>query len=202
MQFNMVKVLLYSMAIGGCASPRVIFKAKDEEGRKSQLFLTTIEDSNTIEKELGKPPVTLDSQELNNKSIKVVFDDGSEKLLYFTPTISDETTILFSKVNKDTKSSLVANGNSSDKFDAESRNQIHRLLLKAYQALSEGNAQVATDLAKQVAQIDSQIAAPHILIGLSHLRTGNKTLAKSAFEKAKALDPLDSEIANLIELSQ
>jgi len=78
-------------------------------------------------------------------------------------------------------------------------NVIPRLLLQAYQALIEQDYARTRAVSEQIIGLSPQIAAPHILIGLSHLQEGDKKLARASFAKAKTLDPGDNSIDTLIK---
>lgn len=81
-------------------------------------------------------------------------------------------------------------------------NLVPRLLLQSYQALTDKDYALARSLAEQASTLSAQIAAPQILIGLSWLQEGNKPNAKTAFSKAKGLDPSDKNLDQLISISE
>ena len=82
------------------------------------------------------------------------------------------------------------------------RNRTVRLLLKAYQALTIKDYEVVRELCKQAGDLDPTLAGPHILTGLSHMQQGHKNQARIAFNKARALDPDDQEIAQLLRMTR
>jgi len=77
-----------------------------------------------------------------------------------------------------------------------------RLIMKAYQALSAKDLRMAKDLAAKAAELDPALAAPFIITGLSFYQEGRRDLARGAFNKARALDPEDVEISELLRLVQ
>ena len=84
--------------------------------------------------------------------------------------------------------------------DKDNRNM--RLLMAAYSKLHSGQYEKSRELAGKLITIEPEISAPHIIIGLSYLKSGNKQKASASFSQAKTLDPSDNEIDRLIEISQ
>lgn len=76
------------------------------------------------------------------------------------------------------------------------------MAMRAYEALSKGNSPLAIDLSNKLKEMNSNIAAPHIIEGLAQLKLGNKKEASSSFEKARSLDPSDADVTKLIEISK
>ncbi len=75
-----------------------------------------------------------------------------------------------------------------------------RLILKAYQALSSRDYALARDMADKATKIDPTLAGPHIIMGLTYFRQGDRKNANLAFNKARALDPEDQEIVQLLNM--
>ncbi len=82
------------------------------------------------------------------------------------------------------------------------RNRPMRLLLKAYQALTSKDYNLARELCLKAAQIDPTLAGPLIIQGLTYFQEGKRTEARVAFNKARALDPEDQEIVELLRMVQ
>jgi len=84
----------------------------------------------------------------------------------------------------------------------QNRNRPTRLVLKAYQALSAKEFNLARELATKASEVDPSIAAPFIIVGLAYLQEGRREQARVAFNKARALDPEDQDLLELLRLAQ
>ena len=82
------------------------------------------------------------------------------------------------------------------------RNRPLRLLLKAYQALTTKEFTLTRELCTKASEVDPTLAAPFIITGLSWYQEGKRDQARVAFNKARALDPEDQEIGQLLRMVQ
>ena len=57
--------------------------------------------------------------------------------------------------------------------------------MRAYEALSKGDTALAIDLSSKLESMNQNIAAPHIITGLSYLRLNDKEKARLSFLKGK-----------------
>ena len=89
-----------------------------------------------------------------------------------------------------------------DTSQRENRNPPVRLVLKAYQALASNDPKSARELASRAAQLDAQLAAPHIILGLLYLNEKKLEDARVSFTKARNLDPDDKDIDVLLKSAQ
>jgi hypothetical protein len=81
-------------------------------------------------------------------------------------------------------------------------NKALRVLLKAYQALSQKDTATARLLAKQVSDMAPGLAAPHIVAGIAALQAGDRAEAAASFARAQSIDPEDRELDALIRSAQ
>ena len=112
---------------------------------------------------------------------------------------SDQVVIKVELEKKDTADLKKNEIDENSIVKATNRNSYGRALMKAYQALAEKQYDLAISLANKAIEIDKEVAAPHIIIGLAHLSEGNSQQAKTSFGQAQFLDPEDPSIDELLE---
>lgn len=147
---------------------------------------------------IGKTPLEFDQDKISNKVVKI---EGEGKL----PQYWVFTNLNGSKIDLQTTLEDAPEGegeNKEDKKEAEFLNRNLRLLLNAYESLVSNDYEAAKKIAKSLQDNIPTIAAPHIIVGLANLREGNRAAAHSAFKVAKSLDPSDTAIEKLIEISK
>lgn len=81
-------------------------------------------------------------------------------------------------------------------------NRVMRMLLRAYQALSDKQSKIALELADQAITFEPTLAGPYIVKGLAQLQQGDKSAAKGSFTRARALDPEDRDLDTLLKASE
>lgn len=91
---------------------------------------------------------------------------------------------------------------SACQVQEKNNNRPVRLIMKAYQALSAKDLRLAKELAQKAADVDATLAAPLIITGLAFYQEGRRDQARVAFNKARSLDPEDSEIGELLRMVQ
>ena len=84
------------------------------------------------------------------------------------------------------------------KANAGALNQVVRLTLTAYRELGRAKFEEAKQLAQKASELAPEAAAPYAIVGIALAKTGDVAGARSAFLKAKALDPDDKNISDLM----
>ena len=133
-------------------------------------------------------PTTLFADRLRGKAVRISAQ-GKAPSYWFTPNETGHRVEIRVK-------QLSVCGNSNE----ANRNRPVRLVLKAYQALSANDYALARDLAKKASEIDATLAGPYIITGLSFYNEGKKQDARLSFNKARALDPEDQDINQLLRM--
>ena len=217
-QRSQLTALLLSAAISltllaGCASPQVTFATNE----KATITLISIDKPTDTGEVIGDSPQTLDVDRLEGKMVKIGGAGIIPQYWVMRGLDGDKTkiTLKLDKVPKppDDKKDPKDNGppnnkkqpgggddDDTKKSKVVSDNLKYRLLMKAYTALSGHQFDMARGFADQLAKLDTRAAAPHVVDGIAFMQEGNKGAAKSALEKARALDPEDLEITKLIDM--
>ncbi len=168
---------------------------------------------------VGQAPVTVTVDTINQGYIKVWGENMETQNWIITDLLGENTqaNIKLKKIEsgeknddkdktdeekdkEDEKKNQDAKKQGEDRSIEQNKN--FRLILNAYQALAQSRWQEARDLSSQLSKAMPNIAAPHIITGLSFLSEGNRAAASSAFNIAKTLDPTDADLEKLIRLSQ
>ncbi len=134
-------------------------------------------------------PFTVDSGKLTNRAVKIAAV-GKSPLYFFPPDDSGRRVQV-----------RVRQIPSCSQVEAN-KNRPVRLLLKAYQALTSKDFNLARELSAKASSLDPTLAGSHIITGLAFFQEGRKQDARVAFNKAQALDPEDQEIQQLLRLVQ
>lgn len=170
----------------GCAGTKPITFMSQEPG--SELSLVPFDNLESIGTKL-KNPAVVQQRDMSRQAVRIS-STGKSPVYWFAP--ADNAKRLDIKVKQ-----LPACGTAET-----NRNRPLRLLLKSYQSLSARDYVLTRELAIKAAEMDPTLAAPHILTGLSFYQQGKKEEARVAFNKARALDPEDQEISELLRLVQ
>ena len=180
-------ILLMTLCIlSGCAGRRAITFLSQEPG--SVVTLVPMDNPESQGKQLTNP-VTLNTASMAGKAVRISAQ-GRAPHYWFAPGDSGR------RIEIKVKTLPACNQQIGDK------NRPVRLLLKAYQALSTNDPNLARELARKAAEVDPTLAGPYIIIGLAATNQGAKEEARVAFNKARALDPDDADIGELLRLAQ
>jgi hypothetical protein len=181
-------LMLGLCAVPSCAGKRTIRFSSTEKGTAN---LVSLEDPNGPGENLGEFPVGMDAEKLEGKAVRLE-SVGKGPQYWFTSF--DKSTELSIKVKFLTP--------PSTKSIEGNRNLPFRILMKAYQALSSNNFQLARELSTKLSEIEPTLSAPHIVIGIAFLQEGKTNEARAALMTARALDPEDAEVALLLKRVQ
>lgn len=138
----------------------------------------------------GNVPVEFPREEVESKVLRV---SGKGKLPLHVYMFEPKGEIIVTKIQLDD----VPTKSSSD----DEENLIFRLLIRSYQELTKKNWNESIALAEQMSKLRPKLAAPHILIGMALLKNGRADEARNSLVKARALDPSDPIINEMIESS-
>lgn len=135
-------------------------------------------------------PQDIVQSELASRFVRIDVPSESPRYFYFMPSDA-----------KDAEIKILKGNGTNDGFtpQTEVSNQTMRLFMSAYQALAQRRWQVARELAGKLVEMQPQLAAPHIVQGIALTQEGQKQEAQAAFTKAKALDPEDAAIDQLLQ---
>jgi tetratricopeptide (TPR) repeat protein len=149
---------------------------------------------------LGQTPLTIDVEKLKGKVLRIS-QTGKLPAYWAVSEAAGDKTEATIKLAEDPSAAGATAGASGTRLDAKaSTNRVLRLLLKSYQALSGKRFEAARELAGQAAAIDPELAAPQVILGLSLFKEGKAAEAKIALAKARALDPGDKDIDELMKI--
>jgi tetratricopeptide (TPR) repeat protein len=178
-----------------CAHKSVTFKtAKD----KATVIAVPFDKVGTEGPVLGETPLTVSLDAIQGKVLRME-QPGRAPLHWVILNAAGDTNEValdFSQVQKegnecqDTRETGVAKAQA---------NRVVRMLLRAYQALSENQSKIALELADQAITYEPTLAGPYIVKGLAQLQQGDKKEARGSFTRALALDPEDRDLATLLK---
>ncbi len=183
------KIALWSIVLllfGACAGRRTVTFLVQEPG--SQVALVPLESPDSEGTKL-RNPATVEMAAMRNKAVRVSAQGKASQYWFSAPSNGPRLQVKVKRLG-------------SCEGQEGNRNRPARLLLKAYQALYSKDYSLARDLATRAGLIDSTLAAPHIIVGLTYLKENDRQKALAAFNQAQALDPEDSEIGSLIRTAQ
>lgn len=179
--------------IYGCAKNQARFESSDP----AVVSLVSWNSLNSNGKVLGQTPVTVELGEIpSDQVIKISAPDRAPQFWVFTETYGDQLDVKLALAPIPEKTKLLESQITVD------QNESHRLLMKAYQALTAGNNDLAMRLSDQLSKLSPKLAAPFIVKGLAHLNLNQRGQAKTAFDQAKTLDPKDVDIDQLLKAVQ
>ena len=145
-------------------------------------------------KALGTTPVTIALDTVQNEIIKIEGEGKLPQYIFITDLVGEETT-----ANIDLLNDGQVAADDQDK-EVATANLTHRLLLQAYQALTKDDYTTAKKLATKITEIQPRIAAPLIIQGIAFMQEGNMREARASLQEAKALDPEDNDIDQLLKI--
>jgi hypothetical protein len=169
-----------------------------------QLVLTTVEPAQAslvdprspdqVEKDLGKTPVELSSDEFRGKLVKL--SQPGKLPQYVVPLLMDAPR---SEVQIKLRTIREVPDIRADLTKGVDTNLTHRLLMESMEAMLVGNDITgALQKAEQLVNLDGSIASAFVMIGLCRLQLGETDAARQAFERANQLDPSDARPAALL----
>ena len=171
------------IALFGCATKTVTFSSSE----KASVSLVAASNPDGQGQVLGDTPQTIAADKLTNKVLKI---SG--------PEVHPQFWILSELPNGDTRVQLKLERKAAEQAKTNV-NLKYRILMKAYKALADQNWPLAKDLAGELAKLEPEVAAPHIINGIALLRSGSMSDARNALEKARGFDPDDAEISILLK---
>lgn len=180
-----MKRIFYLIAIilSGCATKTVTFSTNE----KASLSLVTPNNTDGQGERIGDTPQTFPIERLEGKVLKIS-GPGLLPQFWVLSKLPDGDTKINLKLERRPDEALKKNPNLS-----------YRLLMKAYKALADKNYKLASELAIQLARIERDIAAPHVIHALALIQQGQKRDAQIALEAARSFDPDDAEITKLLQ---
>jgi hypothetical protein len=155
----------------------------------SKVTLVSLDNLGSAGKPVGNP-AHLDLKQVNGSAVRVDAEGKAPVYLVFQPPAKNKVSLTLKELPVCSAANEV------------NRNKPVRLVMKAYQALSEEDWNLARQLATKASELDATLAAPHIIQGLALFRSGNRAGARGAFNTAKALDPDDIDILELLRMVQ
>lgn len=145
---------------------------------------------------IGELPSTIELPKLEGKVVKIASEGFVPQYWIAKDFVASNTKVNISLVPLPEDKEKNAGGK------AVNTNLAFRLLLKGYGAISKGNLALGRELAAKLEELEPTLAAPHILSGIAFFSEGKKQEARTAFEKAVALDPEDTEIKKMIDATK
>lgn len=191
MRMNAFWIFIFFILVG-CASGSITLVSNE----KAKVSVLEFEDSAGDGELIGETPLSVDVAKLENKLVKVWGDEFLPQYWIYSPIEDQKTEISLNLTRVETPEE------PSPSEVIQNLNRYFRMLIRSYKALSSKEWQLSRDLSKQLIREVPEVAAPHVITGLSFLSEGNLSQAKSSFLKAKNLDPSDKDIEELIELAQ
>lgn len=179
--------VLAGLAIGACSSapPKVTFTS-EEPGTAKLLTLANLQAPG---QELGNLPVSVPRDKLTGRAVQLAAKGRSPQ--YWIVNADPDSRLQF-------KVKFLPPLPTSDGGGAN-HNRPFRVLMKAYQSLSSNDWKMAREYAAKLVELDPALAAPYIIVGIAALEQGKADEARTALNKARVLDPEDSEIAELLK---
>jgi tetratricopeptide (TPR) repeat protein len=191
---NKKKILMISaiLTLGyGCASKTLTLISNE----KANVSLVDYDDQAGEGDLIGETPVAIEVGKLKRQYIRVWGEEIHPQFWVVRPLEDAKTEITLRLDRKDDA------GADDATVRLQEMNRSFRMLMRAYKALTAKDLETAREISKQINQLQPDIAAPHIITGLSFLAEGNKSKARASFLKAKNLDPEDRDLEELLRLS-
>lgn len=182
----------------GCTTQEITFNSM-EQGLEVNVVLAKLSDPNGVGETLGKAPVTVPLDKVKGKVVRLDSKGKQSQLWVIPDGFGEKTKAEFKLIDISAAQSNSAGGNTNSNVSITSLNQLARLMLKSYQALSGKRYEAALDLARQASSINPSLAAPFLIIGITQMQKGEKEAARLSLNKAKTLDPADMDIDRLLE---
>jgi len=189
------KIFLMSYAVltlsGGCATQTLTLVSNE----KANISLVDYDDQTGEGDLVGETPVAIEVGKLKRQYIRV-WGEGLHPQFWVVKPLDDAKTEITLRLDRKEDS-----GESDAAARLQELNRSFRMLMRAYKALTSKDLETSREISKQINQLQPDVAAPHIITGLSFLAEGNKSKARAAFLKAKNMDPEDRDIEELLRLS-
>lgn len=191
---NNILIAAASLSLSACATDSITFNAS----QKATLSLVSLSDPSGEGQILGELPSTIEVEKLEGKVVKINAEGFVPQYWIAKDFVADSTKVNIAL----TPLEEGAGGKGGGSGKGGSSNLAFRILMKGYGAISKGDNKLGRELAEKLQEIDPTLAAPHILTGIAFFNEGKKSEAKTAFEKALALDPEDLEIKKMIDATR
>lgn len=149
---------------------------------------------------IGETPLTIEVDKLRGKVVKIT-QPGAAPIYWTMADVAGDSIDANLSFIPDPTAAPTSNGAGEGRVDTRATtNRIVRLLLRSYQALAGKRFDAARELAGQAAAINPEVSGPHVIEGLALFQLGRSDEAKTSLLKAKALDPEDKDIDELLEV--
>lgn len=193
-----ILALIFSLAsaLGGCTTPSVTLSS-DQPAEVASLTFPV--GGPPKRESLGKTPLTLEKAKVEGLMLEIKGTDTKPFVLYVPRTDSADNEIkveLEKAVTPQDPSQPATKSTESD--PTQVINRIMRVIFKSTQALYENDNASAIELADQAIAMNPNIAGPQIIKGLAELNSGRTQEAKASLAKAKALDPENTDIDEIV----
>lgn len=217
MTLQVLHVIVAIMATAGCATKKISLATTE----KATVSLVNPMRLDEVGEVLGEAPVTIATNQVGGRIIRVSAPGKVTQYIMISDLLGVETkaTLNLQDLPKEKEPAQQPQPqqqpqqpqpnpepkkepSESGKAGPKNLNLTHRLLLRAYQALSRQDYAMAQDLANKLAAVSPELAAPLIVKGLALMQEGRKDEARSVLTAAKALDPEDKDIDQLIEITR
>ncbi len=189
--FFLICFTALSVSSFGCASKTLTLVSNE----KANISLVDYDDQAGEGDLVGETPVAIEVDKLKRQYLRV-WGEGLYPQFWVIKPLEDSKTEITLRMERKEES---GQGDAAGKI--QEMNRSFRMLMRAYKALTAKDLETSREISKQINQLQPDLAAPHIITGLSFLAEGNKSKARAAFLKAKNLDPEDRDIEELLRLS-
>ncbi len=206
------------VATTGCATKKISLATTE----KATVSLVNPMRLDEVGEVLGEAPVTIATNQVGGRIIRVSAPGKVTQYIMISDLLGIETkaTLSLQNIPKEKEPAQQQppqpqqqpqpqplpepkkESSEAGKGGPKNLNLTHRLLLRAYQALSRQDYAMAQDLANKLSAVSPELAAPLIVKGLALMQEGRKDEARSVLTAAKALDPEDKDIDQLIEITR
>lgn len=193
-----VPSVLFALGVGSCATTKTITVSASDKATVTAVPLASPDDKGDL---LGETPVTVNLNQLDGKVVRLNAPGKLPLYWVVTDVAGDSTEAKFNLQENPLYRDKA--GKSDAPIDRKTAmNRILRLLMQSYKALSAKDYALSKDLAKKAIDIDPELAAPLIIRGMALLKEGKVDEARAALSQAKALDPEDANIDQLLKVTK
>lgn len=187
-------ICLALVGLVGCAGKRMTIET-DVPG---QVAIVPLDDLSAQGEVAGKTPVTVEIDKFKGKLLRIS-STGKIPFYVINATNAGQATTAKFKFEP-VPIAEAADTPGAGPLTPQTLNRVQKLMIRAYQALAARDYESAKGLADKAATLAPLLAAPYIIIGMAGIDAGKKSEANAALQKAKALDPEDAEIDELLQL--
>ena len=162
-------------------------------------------DASVNEELIGETPLTVSIDQVKDKVVKLSAPGKLDQKIIFVNDLANQIFLNVSLKDLPKTDPKKDDDKKDDKPKSDSVDNLNtflRLILRAYSSLAAGEFDVAIKVAEEAKLQSPKTAAPHIVMGLAHLKKGEKNLAEGQFSQAKGLDPADTDLDKLLELAR